>query len=104
MNQTLGAVSSVSTASGSQTQAVRLTPSSPAAQVVLEDAPDRAHAVPPADLLAFGVGAARVRDAHLVDAPAAASDLGGDLRLHPEARLFDREAAHDLAAHQLVAG
>ena len=47
------------------------------------------HAVAPADLLALGVGAAGVGDADLVDAPAAAGHLGGDLGLEAEAVLLD---------------
>ena len=59
------------------------------AQVVLQDAPHGADAVAPADLLAFAVGTAGVRDADLVDATAEPRDLGGDLGLEPEAVFLD---------------
>ena len=62
-----------------------------AAMPVLPDAPHRPHAVAPADLLAFLVGAARVRDPDLVD-PAARDrrELRRHLRLEAEAILLER--------------
>ena len=70
----------------------------------MQDAPEGADAVAPADLLALVVGAARVGDADLVDRAAELRDLGRDLRLEAEAVLFDRDALEHLAAEDLVAG
>jgi hypothetical protein len=61
------------------------------------------HAVAPADLLALGVGAPAVGDADLVDPPAAAGNLRGELRLDAEAVLLDGDAFDDVAAEALVA-
>ena len=58
----------------------------------------------PADLLALGVGASAVRDAHLVHPPAASSDLGRDLRLEAETVLLDGDRRDHLPAEHLVAG
>src|SRR5205085_2950732 len=52
----------------------------PSVARVLGGAPQRAHAVAPADLLALGVGAAVVGDTDFEHAPAPAGALGGDLR------------------------
>ena len=70
----------------------------------LGDAPHRPHAVAPADLLALGVGAAVVADAHLVDPAAGPGHLGGDLGLEAEAVLLDVDRLDHLAAEGLVAG
>ena len=57
---------------------------------VFQDAPDGAEAIAPADMLAFGVGAAVVGDPDLVDAEARAGDAGCDFRLEAEAILLER--------------
>src|SRR5262245_8824767 len=77
--------------------------SASAQQVVLDYAPDGAHAVPPTDLLALAVGAAGVGDADLVDAAAELRHLRRDLRLEAEAVLLERDALEHLAAEDLVA-
>src|SRR5207247_11398615 len=64
----------------------------------------RAHAVLPADLLAFGVRAAVVGDADLVDPPVAGGDTRGDLRLEAEAVLLDVDRLDDLSTKDLVTG
>src|SRR3954468_4024232 len=69
-----------------------------AEEVVLDDAVERPHAVLPADLLAFLVGAAVVGDAHLVDAAVQLRHLGRELGLDAEARLLDVDGLDDLAA------
>jgi hypothetical protein len=71
---------------------------------VAHDAVHRSHAVPPADLLALGVGASVVGDPDLVDPPPAGGDLGRHLRFEAEAVLFDLDRLDDLAAEGLVTG
>src|SRR5262249_43658693 len=72
-------------------------------EVVLEDAVDGTKPVPVTYLLAFGVGAAVVRDADLEDAAAEPRHLRGDLGLEAEAVLLDGDALDDLAAEALIA-
>src|SRR5207249_2696091 len=71
---------------------------------VLHDAPEGAHTVAPADLLALGIGTAVVGDADLEHAPTGRGHLGGDLRLEAESLLFDRDRVEDLLAKGLEAG
>src|SRR5262245_23475658 len=75
-----------------------------AARTILDDAPDCADAVAPADLLAFLVSAARIRNADLVDAAPHRRDLAGHFRLEAEAVFFDRDRLNDFPAEHLVAG
>ena len=60
------------------------------ASAVLQDAPQRAEAVLPADVLAFLVGAAVVGDADLVYAEPRPRDTRRDLRLEAEPVLLER--------------
>src|SRR5437764_11527777 len=71
---------------------------------VADDAVQRLHAVSPTDLLALGIGAAAVRDAHLVDSPALPRHLGRDLGFDAEAVFVEVEGLHDLPAERLVTG
>ena len=71
--------------------------------VVAHDTPQRPQPVAPADLLAFGVRPAVIRDADFVDPQRLAAqpiggELGGDFRLKSEAILFDPNVLNDLAA------
>src|SRR5204862_6843897 len=70
---------------------------------VLENRPDRADAVSPADYLSFPIFAAVVRDRDFEDAIAAASNFRGDLRLEAETFRLARNECGDLAAGGLVA-
>src|SRR4051794_28846909 len=72
-----------------------------------QDAIQGVEGVLEADLLALLVGAARVADRDLVDAPrrlAAPRDLGGDLRLEAEAVRLEVDVRQHLAPEDLVAG
>src|SRR5688572_1158221 len=71
---------------------------------VFHQHPEGDDAVLPADLLPLIVAATVVGDRHFVDAVAALEDLGGHLRLDPEAVGAQVEAVQHLAAHHLVAG
>ena len=73
-------------------------------QVVLENTPDRADAVFPADLLAFFVGSPAVADTHFKNTTSLACHLGGDFRLKAEAVFLDVDALNDLAFKDLVTG
>src|SRR5574340_148873 len=57
---------------------------------VPDNTPEDLDGVARADLLALGVGAAGVGDAHLADAVAAPGDLGGQLRVDTETVLPER--------------
>ena len=63
-----------------------------------------AHAITPVDLLPFGIGAARIRDANLVDAHLRPCNLRGDLRFESEAVLLDGYLLDDLPSKGLVTG
>ena len=71
---------------------------------VPEDRPEGDEPVPPANLLPFPVGPARVGDRHLEDPCAHLGELGGDLRLHAEPVRADGDALDDVGAEDLVAG
>ena len=71
---------------------------------VFENAPQRAHAIPPVDFLPLGTGAPVVGDGDLVDACARAGDLGDDLRFEAEAILLDKYRLNQLALEDFVAG
>ena len=66
--------------------------------------PDGFERVLEADLLAFFVGAAVVRDRHFVDARAHARDLARDFGLDAEVLRLQVEAIGDVADEHLVAG
>src|ERR1700730_15127927 len=71
---------------------------------VADDAVERPDAIAPADLLALGVVATVVGDAHLVDPPAGPGHFGGDLGLEAKAVLLELDRLDDLATEGLVAG
>src|SRR6476646_10600731 len=71
---------------------------------VLDQRPERRHAVVPRDLLALVELAAGVRDRHLVDTHAAFQDLRRDLGLDVEAVGRQRELVEQAAVDELVAG
>src|SRR5690242_7646076 len=74
-------------------------------EAVLDEGPERGEAVAPRDLLALVVTPPVVRHRQLVDAEAAAADLGRDLRLDAEVRLAQRlDAAQHVERERLVAG
>ena len=70
-------------------------------QAVAHDAPDGPEAVLPADLLALGVGAAVVADAHLIDTRILhPGQFRGHLRLEAEASLLQHKPLGDVAADE----
>src|SRR5580700_4049585 len=70
---------------------------------VLEEAAECAHAILPADLLAFFVGAAPVSDADLVNPQSPLGDLHRDLRLETEAVFLDGDGLNHFAAEDFIA-
>src|SRR5713226_1449567 len=71
-------------------------------QGVLQQAPQGAKAVFPADFFSFFIGPSPVADAYLIHAQAPLGNLYGDLRLKTEAILFDGDDLENLAAENLV--
>ena len=66
--------------------------------------PQRANAVFPADLLAFGVRPARIADRHFENAAAALGELDASSGSTSNVELCQRNALQQVRAHHLVAG
>ena len=62
------------------------------------------NTIAPANLFAFGVGAARIGNSHLVDTRLRPGNFGRDFRLEAEAVLLNPDILDHLAAEGLVAG
>src|ERR1700757_4413767 len=70
---------------------------------VLDQTPQRTHAIFPADLLAFPVSTAPVADTNLVNPKVALGDLHRHFGFKAETVLFERDRLNDLAAKDFVA-
>src|SRR4051794_37398154 len=73
-------------------------------EAVLDEGPQRDEAVAPGDLLPLVELAAGVGDRDLVDADAAAQDLGGDLGLELETHGAQGDALQHRTVEELVTG
>src|ERR1700737_167779 len=71
---------------------------------VLQQAPEGAKPVFPADFLAFGVGASPIADAHFVDAELALGHLDRNFWLEAKPVLLEGNRLNDLTPERLVAG
>ena len=69
---------------------------------ILEETPEGADAVFPADLLALLVSATPIADANFVNPQMALGDLHGDLRLETKAVFLDRDGLNHFAAESFV--
>src|SRR5206468_3786844 len=73
-------------------------------QVVFDDRTERADSVAPVNLFTLRVGAAVIRDRHLIYPKAKSSELCRQLRFDSEAVLFQCDSIEHLTAHHFVAG
>src|SRR5438105_14720661 len=74
------------------------------AEPALQKRAQRAYAILPGELFAFGAAARVVVDGHFMDAVAESQDSGGDVRLDVEPCAAQAQAAPQVCAEHLVPG
>ena len=72
-------------------------PSGRKEQIILDDAPERADAVAPADLFPFGIGSSAVGYGHFIDPCLQTADLGDDFGFKSKAVFPDFDFLNNLA-------
>src|SRR5882724_7053494 len=70
---------------------------------VLDDTPQRVHAIAPANLFAFLIGSPAVGDTYFIHTPPVTRHFDGDFRLTAEPVLLKRKRLKDLAAKGFIA-
>src|SRR6185437_329393 len=73
-------------------------------KIIFENAPDRVHAVAPADFFALQIGAAMVGNGHFENAQLHARHFRGDFRLETEPAFLDVHFLNHFPAKRFVAG
>src|SRR5947209_8209841 len=73
-------------------------------EIVLQDRPECAHTIAPADFLSLSVGAPVVGNSDLKKAAAALCQFCGDLRLKSETLFLDPQIGQDVFPEYYVAG